>query len=138
MSSDPAIKVEQLSKKFSRSLKRAMVYGLRDLARAALIPQRFRSERLSGRLADAAHNTTPISVPHPAFALPHSHLRPSEFWALQDISFEVPKGECLGVIGHNGAGKSTLFSILSGIYAPTNGYALARGRLQALIALGAG
>ncbi len=129
-----AIKVDHLSKKFSRSLKRAMIYGLRDVARAALIPHRFRSERLSARLADASAIQHPVSsIQHPA-----SGLRPSEFWALRDVSFEVPRGECLGVVGPNGAGKSTLFSVLSGIYGPTSGRVEVRGRLQALIALGAG
>ena len=60
------------------------------------------------------------------------------FWALQDVNFTMQPGECIGLIGANGAGKSTLFSILSGIYAPTHGQAVIRGKLQALIALGAG
>lgn len=145
------MRVEGLSKKFARSLKRAMLYGLGDIARASLIPRRHRSPCLAARLADASHVSShgqPARegkrgqaegrgrqpVPRPE----SDCLRPSEFWALRDVSFELRRGECLGLIGPNGAGKSTLFSILSGIYDPTFGRVAIRGRLQALIALGAG
>lgn len=61
-----------------------------------------------------------------------------EFWALQDISFEVKRGESLGVIGHNGAGKSTALKILSRIMKPTSGRMVVNGRLSALIEVTAG
>jgi ABC-type polysaccharide/polyol phosphate transport system ATPase subunit len=61
-----------------------------------------------------------------------------EFWALQDISFEVKRGESLGVIGHNGAGKSTALKILSRIMKPTSGRLVVNGRLSALIEVTAG
>jgi lipopolysaccharide transport system ATP-binding protein len=61
-----------------------------------------------------------------------------EFWALQDLSFEVKQGEAFGIIGHNGAGKSTALKILSRIMKPTKGKILVNGRLCALIEVTAG
>ena len=65
-------------------------------------------------------------------------LTAEEFWVLNDISFELKKGETLGIIGHNGAGKSTMLKHLSGIMAPTRGSIEVSGRLSALIEVGAG
>lgn len=61
-----------------------------------------------------------------------------EFWALRDVSFDVPAGEMVGVIGPNGAGKSTVLRLLARIIEPTSGKVHIRGRLNALIELGAG
>ena len=61
-----------------------------------------------------------------------------DFWALQDISFDVHKGEVLGIIGHNGAGKSTLLKILSRITKPTRGEVHLRGRVGSLLEVGTG
>lgn len=113
-----------------------MWYGMVDIARTALLPRQFRSPGLASRVADAARPEGG-SASMPAEELRVS-LRASEFWALRDVSFTLRRGECMGVMGHNGAGKSTLFSVLSGIYGPTEGRVTVRGRLQALIALGAG
>lgn len=60
------------------------------------------------------------------------------FWAVKDVSFQVEQGEVLGIIGHNGAGKSTLLKLLSRVTPPTSGRIHRRGRMAALIELGAG
>ena len=65
--------------------------------------------------------------------------RPAQdFWALKDVSFEVARGESLGIIGHNGAGKSTILKLLANITSPTTGEITINGRLSALIEVGSG
>lgn len=106
---DVVIKVENVSKKFCRSLKHVMLYGVQDIAR----------------------NTLGMSSNS-------EMLREGEFWAVNDISFEVKKGEAFGIIGANGSGKSTLLKLLNGIFMPDKGRIEIQGRVGALIEVGAG
>src|SRR5262249_2386736 len=112
MSSDVLIKVDHVYKKFCRSLKKSLWYGVQDIC------------------SDFNPVATKQSRDH--------KLRKGEFWAVGDTSFEVRRGECLGLIGHNGAGKTTLMKMLSGLIKPDQGRIEMRGRVGALIALGAG
>src|ERR1051326_7168081 len=67
-----------------------------------------------------------------------SLTRKEDFWALKDVSFEVRRGEALGIIGHNGAGKSTILKLLSRITTPSAGEIMINGRLSALIEVASG
>ncbi|MGO8843604.1 MAG: polysaccharide ABC transporter ATP-binding protein [Methyloceanibacter sp.] len=105
---DALVRVEDVSKRFCRSLKKSLWYGVQDIA------------------SDLGFGNS-------------SHeLRADEFWAVKHISFELRRGECLGLIGHNGAGKTTLLRMLSGLIKPDKGRIEIRGRVGGLIALGAG
>jgi lipopolysaccharide transport system ATP-binding protein len=97
-----------------------------------------------GELAISARN---LGKAYASFASPVKRLgsvlfgrgMPEEsFWALRDLSLDVPKGESLGVIGQNGAGKSTLLQLLCSTLAPTTGTLQVDGRIAALLELGAG
>jgi len=88
----------------------------------------------------AAYGTLRETLVHAGKRLTgQEHNRPaSEIWALQDVSFDVPEGQVLGIIGRNGAGKSTLLKILTRIVTPTAGRAEIRGRVGSLLEVGTG
>jgi lipopolysaccharide transport system ATP-binding protein len=109
MNKDVVIRVEGLYKKFCRSLKRSMLYGSLDTFRNIL------------------------GIPYD-----QGKLRKNEFWALEDVNFELKRGETLGIIGINGSGKSTLLRMITGIFPPDKGRITINGRVSSLIAVGAG
>lgn len=104
---DRIITVDSVGKRFCRRLGPALRYGVADIAR-----------ELVGRP-------------------PPSRLRPDEFWAVEDVSLSLRRGECLGLIGANGAGKSTLLRMIGGLIKPDRGSIAVSGRAGALIDLSA-
>ncbi|MCI0389850.1 MAG: ABC transporter ATP-binding protein [Acidobacteria bacterium] len=128
--SNIVIRVENLGKKYriSHQHERQRYLALRDvLADRLLAPKRWIKSQISRVDGRAASNS--------AYS---GSGKKEDFWALKDLSFEVERGEVLGVIGRNGAGKSTLLKILSRITEPTEGRARIRGRLASLLEVGAG
>jgi lipopolysaccharide transport system ATP-binding protein len=107
---EPVVTVRNLSKKFCSQLRTSLWYGLRDIA----------TETWPGQQARPAR------------------LRKAEFWSLQDVSFELHRGEALAIIGANGAGKSTLLKLLNGLIKPDAGSIRLLGQVGALIELGVG
>jgi hypothetical protein len=189
------VRVEGVSKKFCRSLKKSLWYGVCDIAselnpfgRVERMPPAYKylttedtecteaeaKVRLAGQagaefsnpsasgLARGSENTSLIRAANNlrgsgdqtgsdsasaeigeifgknANGRDRKGLRDGEFFAVKDVSFELRRGECLGLIGHNGAGKTTLLKMLNGLIKPDRGTITMRGRVGALIALGAG
>lgn len=108
---DVVLSMQGVAKKFRRG---EMYDSLRDLIPAMIAGMRRKTARGNGGLSSR------------------------EFWALQDVSFDVMRGEAFGIVGSNGAGKSTLLKLLSGIMRPTRGELHVHGRLSALIEVSAG
>lgn len=102
------VSVSNVSKKFARSLKRSFFYGARDIGSLLL-------------------RRPPSTV-----------LRPSEFWAVTDVSLNLERGKSIGIVGQNGSGKTTLLRMISGILKPTTGEIIINGRIAPMLALGAG
>lgn len=118
--SKPVIRVENLSKRY-RIGEQVQYQALRDVLTNAMTAPWRRLRTASQRSPNDAQK-----------AADH------DLWALRDVSFEVNRGEVIGIIGHNGAGKSTLLKILSRITKPTTGCAKIRGRVGSLLEVGTG
>ncbi len=103
------ISARSVSKKYCRSLRRSLFYGFADVSR----------------------NIFGLSS-HPG------KLRKEEFWALYDVSFELKKGEALGIIGPAGSGKTTLLKLLNGVFYPDRGRIEVKGRAGALVEAASG
>jgi lipopolysaccharide transport system ATP-binding protein len=106
---DTVIEVNNVWKKYCKDLGASLYYGLVDIGRGIFGVERGRKE-----------------------------LRKYEFWSLKDVSFQVKRGEVIGVIGPNGSGKSTLLKLLNGLFMPDKGVVKVRGTTGALISVGAG
>lgn len=113
---NPAIRVENISKRYRIGMLHERPDTLRDLLTASM--QRV------GRLIKPGGTG--------------KFLSPTHIWALKDISFEVERGQVLGIVGRNGAGKSTLLKILSRVTDPTQGYGEIFGRVGSLLEVGTG
>ena len=122
MSGDTTICAEGLGKKYQigHAADQERYVALRDvLARGARVVWRRTADMLHGRAVISGDTV-------------------EEFWALRDVSFEVKRGEILGIIGRNGAGKSTLLKILSRITEPSEGRVMITGRVASLLEVGTG
>ncbi len=120
---DIAIRVQSLSKCYH-------IYDTpRDRLKQFVVPQLCRAIPALHKLFPTPHSPLSASSP-PAFY--------KEFWALNDVSFEVKKGESFAIIGRNGSGKSTLLQMICGTLNPTGGSVQTHGRIAALLELGSG
>jgi lipopolysaccharide transport system ATP-binding protein len=109
-----------------------IVISVRDLGKLYAVNEDRYTRSLSARLGGLLRRATGTVEP------PLGIDEPSFIWALRHVSFEIRRGEIVGIIGRNGAGKSTLLKILARITAPTEGTATLKGRVGALLEVGTG
>jgi ABC-type polysaccharide/polyol phosphate transport system ATPase subunit len=112
------------------------VEGLSKKYRLGVITRKMLVDQIESYVARKLGKPDPHSYVHEKDT--HIMPKPSDFWALKDVSFEVRKGDIIGIMGRNGSGKSTLLKLLSRITAPTEGQAMLKGRVASLLEVGTG
>jgi ABC-type polysaccharide/polyol phosphate transport system ATPase subunit len=110
--------------------------GLSKKYRLGVITRKMLVDQIESYVARKLGKPDPHSCVHEKDT--HLMPKPSDFWALKDVSFEVKKGDIVGIMGRNGSGKSTLLKLLSRITAPTEGKAYLQGRVASLLEVGTG
>ena len=132
MKPEHAISVENMSKLYRLGVEQQSEDNM-----STAVASFFRNPLANYRKYRSLYDFSDVDVAHLEDGT-ESGSRGDILWALRDVSFDVPQGEILGIVGHNGAGKSTLLKVLSRITAPTSGRAQIKGRVGSLLEVGTG